>query len=296
MLAVWRWDRYGGGRTLGLPAWIGPVALGLACSIKQGPWFCVPFLMVGVALEARRAGRSPFRCGARYGATVVAVFAAVNLPFIIWNPSSWLHGTLTPFIEPLVADGQGLVSLATHGIVRGVDLTDLTVCGALVYLTVLAVFVTTYPLLKRAWLVAVRTGHVLLTAQSVELSGRLPPRGLPGRRVGGGRRASTAAGGRNGPDTLAADPGGPLLGARPRGGGRRRPRLFRCAARTDGARRRKRGRWHDHDRHHPVVTQPDGVPGGAARPRHDGILLLGRVLAARGTALWSRSPLTARKR
>jgi hypothetical protein len=154
MVAVWRWDRYGGGRKLGLAAWIGPVALGLACAVKQGPWFCVPFLTIGVALEARNAGRSPLRCAARYGGTVLAVFGVVNLPFIVWNPSAWLHGTLTPFIEPLVADGQGLVSLATHGFVRGVHLTDLTVCGALVYVTLLAVFVTRYPLLKRVWLVA----------------------------------------------------------------------------------------------------------------------------------------------
>jgi uncharacterized membrane protein len=155
MVAVWRWDRYGGGRALGVASWIGPVALGCACAIKQGPWFCIPFLIVGVALEAQRAGRSPIGCAARYGGTVVAVFAAVNLPFIVWNPSTWLHGTLTPFVEPLVADGQGLVSLATHGFTRGVNLTDLTVCGALVYLTVLIVFATTYPFLKRVWLVAV---------------------------------------------------------------------------------------------------------------------------------------------
>ena len=117
------------------------------------------------SLPARRRrprgppGRSlPLATAARYGATVLAVFGVVNLPFIVWGPGAWLHGSLTPFVEPLVADGQGLVSLATHGFVRGVDLTDLTVCGALVFLTVLAAFVTTYPLLKRAWLVALPLG------------------------------------------------------------------------------------------------------------------------------------------
>ncbi|HXQ43820.1 MAG TPA: hypothetical protein VN816_04205 [Acidimicrobiales bacterium] len=155
MVALWRWDRYGRGRGAGVAAWIGPVALGLACAIKQSPWFCVPFLVAGVALEARRAGRPPLPSALRYGVTVLGVFAAVNLPFIVWGPSAWLHGTLTPFAQPLVADGQGLVSLATHGIVRGVDLTYLTVCGALVYLTVLGLFVTTYPRLKRVWLVVV---------------------------------------------------------------------------------------------------------------------------------------------
>ncbi len=153
MLAVWRWDRYGGGRQAGLAAWIGPVALGLACSVKQSPWFCVPFLVAGVALEARRAGGRPLHTAGRYAGTVLAVFAAVNLPFIVWHPGAWWHGTLTPFAQPLVADGQGLVSLATHGIVRGVDLTYLTVSGALVFLTVLILFVTTYPRVKRVWLV-----------------------------------------------------------------------------------------------------------------------------------------------
>jgi uncharacterized membrane protein len=155
VLAVWRWDRFGGGRKAGVAGWIGPIALGLACAVKQSPWFCVPFLIVGVAMEARRAGRRPARIAARYAGTVLAVFTAVNLPFIVWHPSAWLHGSLTPFVEPLVADGQGLVSLATHGILRGVDLTDLTVCGVLVYLTVLAAFVVNYPRLKRVWLVLV---------------------------------------------------------------------------------------------------------------------------------------------
>jgi hypothetical protein len=155
VLVVWRWDRFGEGPEAGVARWLGPVALGMACSIKQTPWFCVPFLVAGVALEARRHGRRALPVATRYGATVAGVFAAVNLPFVVWDPRAWLHGTLTPFAQPLVADGQGLVSLATHGIVGGVDLTDLTVCGALVYLALLAWFVSGYPRLKRVWLLAV---------------------------------------------------------------------------------------------------------------------------------------------
>jgi uncharacterized membrane protein len=154
VLAMWRWDRYGRGRQAGLASWVGPVALGLACAIKQSPWFCVPFLVVGVAIEARRHGCSPLRTASRYAGTVVAVFAAVNLPFIVWNAGSWLHGTFTPLVAPMIADGQGLVSLAVHGVVRGVDLSYLTVCSAFVYLAVLALFVGEYPRMKRIWLVA----------------------------------------------------------------------------------------------------------------------------------------------
>ena len=155
VLALWRWDRYGSGRDAGVARWIGPVALGLACAIKQSPWFCVPFLVVGIAFEARRNSRRPARAALGYAGTVLGVFGAVNLPFIVWHPGSWLHGTLTPFVQPIVADGQGLVSLATHGIVRSVDLHYLTACGLLVYLAVFAVFVTNYARMKRVWLVVV---------------------------------------------------------------------------------------------------------------------------------------------
>src|SRR5579875_134640 len=65
LLALWRWDRYGQGRGAGLASWVGPVALGAACAIKQTPWFLVPFLALGVALEARRRGQAPARLVAR---------------------------------------------------------------------------------------------------------------------------------------------------------------------------------------------------------------------------------------
>ena len=56
------------------PSWVGPFALGLACSIKQTPWFFVPLLTVGIYIETRRAGRSPCPVVARYLAMVAAVF------------------------------------------------------------------------------------------------------------------------------------------------------------------------------------------------------------------------------
>jgi uncharacterized membrane protein len=151
VVAVWRWDRFGQGKAAGVARWIGPVALGLACSIKQTPWFCVPFLVMGVALEARGTDRRPARVALIYLGIVAAVFGAVNLPFIVWQPSAWAHGSLLPFINPLVADGQGLVSLATHGITGGVNLSLLTWAAALAYVTVLAAFVLWYRELKRIW-------------------------------------------------------------------------------------------------------------------------------------------------
>jgi uncharacterized membrane protein len=152
MIAVWRWDRYGQGKAAGVARWIGPVALGLACSIKQTPWFCVPFLVAGIAIEARRSGRDPMRVVARYLGTVAVVFGAVNLPFIAWGASAWWHGTMTPITEPLVADGQGVVSLALHGLTGGVDLRLLMDASALALVAVVVAFCAWYEALKRIWL------------------------------------------------------------------------------------------------------------------------------------------------
>jgi uncharacterized membrane protein len=152
MLAIWRWDRYGKGKEAGLARWVGPIALGLACSIKQTPWFCVPFLVVGIYLETSRSGRSPIPVVARYLGIVIGVFAAVNLPFVIWSPGAWWHGILTPLTQPLIADGQGLIVLALHGLTGGVNLTLFTAASALAYLALLVGFVAWYSRLKRVWL------------------------------------------------------------------------------------------------------------------------------------------------
>jgi uncharacterized membrane protein len=151
MLAVWRWDRYGLDKGAGLARWIGPVALGLACTVKQTPWFCLPFLAVGIFIEARRSGHNPLPVVARYLGVVLAVFTVVNLPFIIWGASAWWHGVMTPLAQPLVADGQGLVSLALHGLTGGVDLALLTYASVLALLATLVAFVAWYDQLKRVW-------------------------------------------------------------------------------------------------------------------------------------------------
>ena len=111
----------------------------------------VPMLVTGIFLEARRRGSAPFRLSVRYLLTVFAVFAGVNLPFLAWHPGAWLHGTVIPLTGGLVADGQGLVTLATHGLTGGVDLKMLTLAGALAMVGVVASLVAWYPQLKRIW-------------------------------------------------------------------------------------------------------------------------------------------------
>ncbi|MGA2836008.1 MAG: hypothetical protein ABSF84_05365 [Acidimicrobiales bacterium] len=152
VVAVWRWDRYPGRAVAWLPAWVGPVCLGVACSIKQTPWFCVPFLVIGVACESRRAGGSPVATALRYAGLVVATFVLVDLPFIVWSPVAWLKGALLPIASPLIPDGQGLIAVAIHGLTGGVVLTWMSAASVLALVAMLAAFALWEPRLKRSWL------------------------------------------------------------------------------------------------------------------------------------------------
>jgi len=152
VIAVWRWDRYPGRAVAWLPAWVGPAALGVACSIKQSPWFCVPFLVAGVALVARREGERSLGAATRYLSVVVAAFVVVNVPFVVAAPGAWLRGVLLPMVDPLVPDGQGVVALATHGITGGVVPMWLSLAGALAVGALLVAFVAWPARLHRAWL------------------------------------------------------------------------------------------------------------------------------------------------
>jgi uncharacterized membrane protein len=113
LIAVWRWDRYGDPTERSVARWIGPFALGMAMSVKQTPWFVLPLLLIGIALEARaRAPGGWWRLPVRYGAIAAGTFGLINLPFIIWNPGAFMHGILVPLIEQTVPAGQGVISLA----------------------------------------------------------------------------------------------------------------------------------------------------------------------------------------
>lgn len=155
MIAVLRWDDFVWRRGPRNIQWLGPVALGIACSIKQGPWLCVPFLIIGIAMEAHRHEVPVARTVLRYAALVALPFTLVNLPFFIWSPSAWIRGSFLPLTQPLVPDGQGLVSIATHGLARVVYPRDLEFIGALLMLALLSSFVLWYPQMKRTWLLAV---------------------------------------------------------------------------------------------------------------------------------------------
>lgn len=152
VLAVWRWDRVARPSSPGWQRWLSPVALGLACAIKQSPWFVVPFLLVGIWIEARQAGARPWREAFRYGLIAFGVFVLVNLPFVAIDPTSWLHSILLPFRMPLIPDGAGIVGMAIHGLTGGAVLWLLSLAGFLTLLGLLVAFVVRYAGMKRAWL------------------------------------------------------------------------------------------------------------------------------------------------
>ncbi len=155
MLAGLRWDSFVTKHGPKWTRWLGPVALGVACSIKQTPWFTLPFFIVGIAMEAKLHEVPVLRTALRYAGLVALPFVVLNLPFVVWSPSAWLHGVLLPMTQPLVPDGQGLVSTVTHGFVHAVHPMYLQLAALLALISLLAALVSWYPIFKHAWMFAV---------------------------------------------------------------------------------------------------------------------------------------------
>lgn len=94
------------------------VALGIACAMKQQPWFLAPFALIWVYKKlaghddraTRREGMAAFVGGTAAG------FIVLNIPFILWSPTDWIRGLLHPALGGLVPDGQGLSVLTSRGI------------------------------------------------------------------------------------------------------------------------------------------------------------------------------------
>jgi uncharacterized membrane protein len=96
------------------PSW-SAVLLGLACAVKQGPWFIVPFALVHW-LAMSEPGRAPVATLKNF-AWLAAAFLAPNLPFLLWHPGQWLAGVLGPLLSHAVPLGSGLIALQTSGLV-----------------------------------------------------------------------------------------------------------------------------------------------------------------------------------
>ncbi len=146
--AVYQWDRFPTAK--GPWAWRGPILLGLAMSVKQTPWLVLPFLVAGIALEARRTQDAvhALKTGGRYLAIALGAFLLPNIPFILADPHAWLSGVLTPIASHTVPAGQGLVGLSLYLGLGGGSLAAFTVALVVVFLALLVSFIVTYPALK----------------------------------------------------------------------------------------------------------------------------------------------------
>jgi hypothetical protein len=88
---------------------LGGLALGLACGTKQTAWFLAPALL---ATAYARGGRHAL---IRSAAAAALGFAALNLPFVVMGPGTWLHGVMGPMVDGLFPLGAGLIGLVTSG-------------------------------------------------------------------------------------------------------------------------------------------------------------------------------------
>lgn len=144
--ALYQWDRFTDrGR---LSSWFSPVLMGLAMSVKQTPWFIVPFLLLGFVLEevTRKHGwRVGLSIAFSYLWRLTTAFFVVNLYSIAQNPVAWLKGVVTPFFDHLVPAGEGWIAISDFLGRGGGNLLLYTVFFATVGLLCFVVFTLTYP-------------------------------------------------------------------------------------------------------------------------------------------------------
>ena len=170
LLAIWRWPRFvspGGGR---LAAAIGPLALGVACSMKQNAWVLAPFLLLGVVLEARAQGRGWLRAGATYTGLALAGFLVVNLPFMVADWGAWFHAVALPFTLHTVILGNGVAAIPLAGAAGGDHLELLSLASAGVLAASFFFFALHY---RRVRLILPLLPVIALTVSTRSLSGYL---------------------------------------------------------------------------------------------------------------------------
>ena len=148
IVAVYRWDRFP--ELSGWRAWVSPVALGLAMSVKQTPWLILGFLALGLFLDAELEGarRRGIDAAVSYVARAVIAFVVVNLPFIVIDPVAWLRGALSPIVSGLIPEGQGWIALSTFLGVGGGTLVAYTALLACALICAVVLFVVAYPRTK----------------------------------------------------------------------------------------------------------------------------------------------------
>jgi uncharacterized membrane protein len=95
------------------------IALGVACAVKQHPWFAVPFVLIWVVqtLRSENGGRLSSAGRTSLGGFLgglSAGFVVPNLPFLLWDAEGWFRGVFSPALGAMVADGHGLALMVSR--------------------------------------------------------------------------------------------------------------------------------------------------------------------------------------
>lgn len=146
IVAVYQWDRFKEKSSLG--KWLQPGLMALAMCIKQTPWFIVPFLIVGLAIEGyspRHKVKGSLRLVSAYLSRLALVFLLVNAYSIIQSPTAWIQGVVTPFFDHLVPAGEGWVAISDFLGRGGGNLLLYTAFFAVVGLFAFVMFILSYP-------------------------------------------------------------------------------------------------------------------------------------------------------
>ena len=146
-----RWSSTGISGRLGAGGLVRAGCLGLAIATQQLAWFIAPFVIIGIFMTRRHEiGSTPAaKLAGRFAAVALLVFFAVNAPFIIWDPTTWLHGILAPLTQNAIPYGQGLIDASLFFHRGGGDLSLYTYAGVALYLLMLCAFVFRFDRLGR---------------------------------------------------------------------------------------------------------------------------------------------------
>lgn len=138
-VVAYRWRDIGASGRMRRSDSLRAAALGLAASANQLAWFVAPFVILGIYLIKVR-GDSPKRSlviASQFTIVVLATFLLVNIPFVFWNPHTWLEGILKPFTIHAIPDGIGPVFVTEFMHLGGGAVGLFAILGAVVFLALL---------------------------------------------------------------------------------------------------------------------------------------------------------------
>lgn len=136
VIAAAGWARIGESGKLSKMDVLRALSLGCAAAIQPLVWFVIPFVVAGLWLL-----RGGARIAWRFTAIGAAVFVAFNLPFVVWNPSTWLVGVAEPLTQHAIPYGQGLIDLSMFFGIGGGALEWYNYAGACIGLATFVLYV-----------------------------------------------------------------------------------------------------------------------------------------------------------